>query len=112
MGNTIYSFSLDDDKHQHFKRMMRQTRNKSAMIRHALHQVELLPANRRYRKFIESKLRQYEEWLDLPPINLTMVWQSSMNQEIDSDRLKAIEEELLESLSFLQEVRKTSQEQE
>jgi len=112
MPNTIYSFSLDDDKHQHFKQMMRQTRNKSAMIRHALHQVELLPANRRYRKFIEKKLRQYEQWLELPPLNLSMVWESSMKQEIDTDRLEAIEEELLESLSFLQEVRKTSQEQE
>ncbi len=112
MGNTIYSFSLDDDKHQHFKQMMRQTKNKSALIRHALHQIELMPSRRAYNNWLENKIRQYEQWLELPLTNLTNVKNTFSKKTIDDDRIEVILEEIQEIGHVLQANHNSLQEQE
>ncbi len=102
MGNVIYSFSLDPFKHKHFIEMIETSKNKSALIRHSLHQIELMPSRRAYNNWLENKVRQYEEWLELPLTNLTNVKNTFTKKTINDDRIEVILEEIQETTLVLQ----------
>jgi hypothetical protein len=117
MGNVIYSFSLDPIKHKHFIHMLEMSKNKSALIRHALHQVNLMQANRMYKQKIEKLCnRAWSElgWV-LPSYtkiynHCMLKYEYKVNHHLDDKEI--ILEDLQETIRALQEVHNSFQEQE
>tara|TARA_R100001163_G_C5007128_1_gene154278 strand:+ start:443 stop:796 length:354 start_codon:yes stop_codon:yes gene_type:complete len=117
MGNVIYSFSLDPIKHKHFIHMLEMSKNKSALIRHALHQVNLMSANRDYKIKIEKLCtKAYEDlgWV-LPSFTKIMnhcmlKYEYKVYHQLDDNKI--ILEDLQETILALQEVHNSYLEQE
>ena len=107
---SIYSFSLDNYKHRHFIDMLETTKNRSALIRHALQQVAFQWADREYVKKLEKLVRTYCDAAEMVQPNLTKVRQQCYenNKVKNTSRL----EDLQELLHAHQEDHNSLQEQE
>ncbi len=117
MGNVIYSFSLDPSKHEHFIHMLEMSKNKSALIRHSLHQVNMMKANRDYRIKLEKLVEKTYEELDWVRPSFTKIFDHCLQKyeykvyhQLDDNEI--ILEDLQQTIRALQEVHKTYQEQE
>lgn len=107
---SIYSFSLDNYKHVEMIKMMETTRNRSALIRHALHLVNNQYADREYRKKLEKLVRTYCDAAGMVQPNLQRVYEQCKS----NNNVKNIStiEDLQELLHAHLVDRNSSQEQE
>lgn len=79
-----YSFSLNLIKDAEFVQMMESSKNKSALIRHALQQVKIMQPEREYVRKLEKLVRTYASLANAPEPNLKSIWeQCYINQSID-----------------------------
>ena len=107
---TIYSFSLDTTKHKHFIEMLETTKNRSALLRHALQLVHYQWSDREYVRKLERLVRTYCDAAGYVQPNLTKI----RNQCIENNETKEYSRviDLLELLHAHQEDHNSLQEQE
>ena len=79
-----YSFSLNIIKDAEFVTMMESSKNKSALIRHALHQVVILEPEREYKRKLEKLVRTYANLANAPQPNLKAIWEQCYNNQKSS----------------------------
>lgn len=89
----IYSFSLDVVKHREFITMLESSKNKSDLIRHALHQVTIMVPEREYVTKLEKLVRSYATLAEAPEPNLKAIWErcyynhSTKQEQQDSEHV-------------------------
>ena len=107
---SIYSFSLDNYKHVDMIKMMETTKNRSALIRHALHLVNDQYADREYRKKLEKLVRTYCDAAGMVQPNLQRIYEQCRT----NNNVKNIStiEDLQELLRAHQEVHNSFREKE
>tara|TARA_Y100000114_G_C11757186_1_gene327524 strand:+ start:2042 stop:2377 length:336 start_codon:yes stop_codon:yes gene_type:complete len=109
---SIYSFSLDNYKHVELIRLMETTKNRSALIRHALHLVNNQYANREYRKKLEKLVRTYCDMGGFVQPNLQRIYEQCRDNNNVRDFGYSTIEDLQDLLRAHQEDHNSSQEQE